>query len=68
MRREEDLVGEPIFEEVAMQRQRDGDVRTGPQGEVEISQTGQGCRPRVHDHERGAGPLRFADKRHEVDA
>ena len=65
---EERAIGEPAFEEVAMDRERDRQIGAGAKGQMQIGMLGQRGRSRVDDDEPGSAPLRFAQIGDHVDA
>ncbi len=65
---QERLVGVAVRKQVAMDRERDGDVAAGPDREMNVGAARQRGRPRVDHDQLGAALLGLADERDDVDA
>ena len=63
VRVEEALVGEPFFEEEAMQRERDRQIGAGTRRQVQVRLPRERRRPRIDHDQRGAGLLRLLARR-----
>ena len=65
---EKRIVAVSVFEQMPMQRERDGHVRARLDREMDVRQPRQRRRPRIDDDERGAALLGLAHVGHEVNA